>query len=209
MLTTARTGPVRLGRAHVSILMTNEARLNLLARLAQSTPAVPRVAAKPSSILSVAAVSYGTRPVGDATVPTGFDPIAVALFEAIVDAAFIVANADDVFDAEERRVFEQVVTAACGGAVAQHQIHALVSDLDDQLREDGIDRRVEMIAASITKKDHAREVLRVAALLAHVSDDVSPVEHEVLRKIAEKCGIEPSEVEIALDDAKRALSASV
>jgi len=186
--------------------MTNEDRLNLLARLAHSTPAVSRVATKPSSILSVAAVSYGARPIGDATVPTGFDPIAVALFEAIVEAAYVVATADDVFDAEERRVFEQVVTAACGGVVAPHQIHALVSDLGDQLREDGVDRRIDMIAASVTKKDHAREVLRVAALLAYVSDDVSAVEHEVLRKIAEKCGIDAPEVEVALDEVKRALS---
>jgi tellurite resistance protein len=186
--------------------MTTEARLNLLARLAQSTPDAPRPVAKPSSILSVAAASYGAKPVGDATVPTGFDPIVVALFEAIVEAAYVVANADGVFDAEERRVFEQVVTASCGGAVAPHQIHALVSDLGDQLQEDGIDRRIEMIAASITKKDHAREVLRVAALLAYVSDDVSPVEHEVLRKLAEKCGVDASEVEVALDEAKRALS---
>jgi|HubBroStandDraft_2_1064218.scaffolds.fasta_scaffold07068_4 tellurite resistance protein len=188
--------------------MTTEARLNLLARLAQSTPDAPRPAARPSSILSVAAVSYGARPVGDATVPTGFDPVAVALFEAIVEAAYVVANADGVFDAEERRVFEQVVTAACGGAVAPHQIHALVSDLDDQLREDGVDRRIEMIATSVMKKDHAREVLRVAALLAHVSDDVSPVEHEVLRKLADKCEIDVAEVEVALDEAKRALSGS-
>jgi tellurite resistance protein len=186
--------------------MTTEARLNLLARLAQSTPDVPRVAAKPSSILSVAAVSYGARPVGDATVPTGFDPIAVALFEAIVEAAYVVATADGVFDAQERGMFEQVVIAACGGAVAGHQIHALVSDLGDQLEEDGIDRRIDMIAASVTKKEHAREVLRVAALLAHVSDDVSAVEHEVLCKIAAKCAIDASQVEVAIDDAKRALS---
>src|SRR5580658_5068766 len=163
MLPPARPEPPRSGgrASQRSHLMTTEARLNLLARLAQSTPDAPRPAARPSSILSVAAVSYGARPVGDATVPTGFDPVAVALFEAIVEAAYVVANADGVFDAEERRVFEQVVTAACGGAVAPHQIHALVSDLDDQLREDGVDRRIEMIATSVMKKDHAREVLRV------------------------------------------------
>ena len=190
--------------------MQNEARINLLARMAQATPSVvPQVdPARPASILSVAAASYGSRPIGDATVPTGFDPIAVALFEAIVEAAFVVASADGVFDADERRVFEQVVIAACNGAVAPHQIQALVSDLGDQLREDGTDRRIEMIAASVTKKDHAREVLRVAALLAHVSDDVSPVEHDVLTKIAERCGVDAGDVEAALADAKNALSAT-
>jgi tellurite resistance protein len=190
--------------------MQNDTRINLLARLAQSTPAIVTQVdpARPVSIMTLAAASYGSRPIGDATVPTGYDPIAVALFEAIVEGAYVVANADGVFDAEERKVFERVVVAACGGAVPAHQIQALVSDLGDQLREDGTDRRIEMIAASVTKKDHAREVLRVAALLAHVSDDVSEVEQQVLGKIAEKCGIEPGEVDVALADAKRALEAA-
>jgi tellurite resistance protein len=187
--------------------MENEARIRLLARVAQSTPTIVTSAepSRSSSILSLAAASYGSRPVGDATVPTGFDPVAVALFEAIVEGAFVVANADGVFDPEERRAFERVVVAACGGAVAAHQIQDLVSDLGDQLEEDGTDRRIEMIAAAINKKDHAREVLRVAALLAHVSDEVSQVERDVLVKIADACGIDRGEVDEAVAHAKRAL----
>ena len=42
----------------------------------------------------------------------------------------------------------------------------------------------------MTKKEQAREILRVAALLAYVSDDVSPVEREVLGKLARRCGID-------------------
>src|ERR1700742_300846 len=112
--------------------MQNEARINLLARVARAAPLVAQVhPGRRSSILTLAAASYGSRPSGDATVPTGFDPLAVALFEAIVEGAYLVANADGVFDAEERRVFERVVVAACGGAGAATQIAALVSDLGD------------------------------------------------------------------------------
>ncbi|HEY5145781.1 MAG TPA: tellurite resistance TerB family protein [Polyangiaceae bacterium] len=186
--------------------MQNEARINLLARVARS--AAPTATIEPGhsgSILSLAAASYGSRPSGDATVPTGFDPIAVALFEAIVEGAYVVANADGVFDEDERRTFEKVVVTACGGTVAPQQIAALVNDLGDQLEEDGIDRRVEMIGRAVTKKDHGREILRIAALLAYVSDDVSPVEREVLGKLARQFGIDAGEVDSALDEAREAV----
>jgi tellurite resistance protein len=191
-------------------MMVNEARINLLARVARSAPSLAASVepSKPISILSVAAVSYGARPLEDATVPTGFDPIAVALFEAIVEGAYIVASADGVFDDEERRMFERVVLAACGGTVPPAQIAALVGDLSDQLREDGVDRRIEQIARSVTKKEHGREVLRIAALLAYVTDDASAVERDVLGKLARQLGIAPGEVEAALGEAKAAVTGS-
>jgi tellurite resistance protein len=186
--------------------MQNEARINLLARVARAAPLfAPVEPGRPGSILSMAAASYGSRPSGDATVPTGFDPLAVALFEAIVEGAYLVANADGVFDEEERRTFERVVETACGSTVAPPQIVALVKDLSDQLEEDGIDRRLEMIGRAVTRKDHAREILRIASLLAYVSDDVSPVEREVLGKLARQFAIDAGEVDLALAEAREAL----
>jgi tellurite resistance protein len=188
--------------------MQNDARINLLARVARAAP-VPVASPEPGrtgSILSLAAASYGSRPSGDATVPTGFDPLAVALFEAIVEGAFLVANADGVFDDEERRTFERVVVAACGETVAPAQIASLVADLRDQLEEDGADRRIEAIARSITKKEHAYEILRIAALLAYVSEDVSEVERQVLGKLARRMDIGEREVDAALSEAKEVLA---
>jgi tellurite resistance protein len=161
---------------------------------------------KPTSILYLAAISYGSRPSEDATVPTGFDPLAVALFEAIVEAAYVVANADGVFDDDEKQTFERVVAGACGGAVASQAIAALVSDLADELREDGLERRIEAIAKAVTKKEHAQEVLRIAALLAQASEDVSAVERDVLERLAVRFGLESGAVDAALADVKSALS---
>lgn len=188
--------------------MGNDVRIDLLARVARSAvpPGKPLDPSKPVSILSLAAASYGARPSEDATVPTGFDPLAVALFEAIVEGAFLVARADGVFDEEERKTFERVVVAACGGTVAPQQIAALVSDLGDQLEEDGVDKRVEALAKTAQKREHALEVLRIAALLAQSSEDVSPVEREVLAKIAKATGLEAGAVDVALGDVKKALA---
>jgi tellurite resistance protein len=190
--------------------MDNDLRIDLLARVARSAARNGQLVdpTRPVSILSITAASYGARPSEDATVPTGFDPLAVALFEAIVEGAYLVATADGVFDTEERRVFERVVLAACAGSVPPQHVSALVSDLSDQLAEDGLDRRVQALARTATKREHALEVLRVSALLAQTSDSVSPVEREVLGKIASACGLAAAEVDQALHDVAEALRAA-
>src|SRR5260370_38454563 len=88
------------------------------------------------SILTVSAGVYGARPVTDeTTIPTGFDPQAAALFEAIVEAAYLTATADGVLDDSEREAFAQVVIDACGGAVDQTTLHNLPAALGRQLEE--------------------------------------------------------------------------
>jgi tellurite resistance protein len=191
--------------------MSNEARINLLARVARS-PSAQGIAFSPDhplSILALAAASYGLRPSADATVPTGFDPVAVALFEAIVEGAYLVANADGVFDGGERRTFERVVVAACGDQVARGQIEALVADLADQLEEDGATLRIAAVTKAVTKKEHAHEVLRIAALLAAATNDVSPTERVVLLELARGCGLDESDVDAALEEVRKTLQGAV
>jgi tellurite resistance protein len=191
--------------------MLEEEKIQLLARVARaySGPAASGDPETPISILSLAAASYGARPADEATVPTGFDPLAVALFEAIVEGAYLVAAADGVVDVDERKAFERVVTTACGGAVPPKSIAALVSDLADQLAEDGMDRRLSVVASQVHKKEHAREVLRIAALLAHSSENVSEVERSVLGKLAAACGLADDEVDLAIAEVKRVLNKSL
>jgi len=189
--------------------MDTQARIDLLARVARAgapTSEAPLDPSRPVSILSLAAASYSARPSEDATVPTGFDPVAVALFEAIVEGAYVVANSDGDFDDEERRTFERVVIAACGGTVPTQSIASLVNDLADQLKEDGIDRRVRVLAKTLTKREHAQEALRIAALLAQTSDDVSDAERRTLEKIATQCGLQVSDVDRALAEVKTTLA---
>jgi tellurite resistance protein len=139
-------------------------------------------------------------------VPTGFDPHAVALFETIVEAAYLAAKADGEFDAAERATFERVVVSACAGTVTPKQVGSLVADLQDQLDEDGMDVRVARIVASVQKKEHAIEVLRIAALLANASEGVSQVERDVLGKIAAGCGLADGSVDQAIADVRAALA---
>jgi tellurite resistance protein len=184
--------------------------------LAAGEPSSPS-AKTTMSILSLAAGSYGlsTR-ISSATVPSGFDPRAAALFEAIVEAAFVVANADGNFDDRERRTFEEVVVHACGGTVSRAQINDLLSDLDDQLKEDGSSARLRAVASVVFKDEHKAEVLRIAALLAEASDagstaegqgsGVSDSERDALAHLARAFGLGDDAVASAIESVKKALA---
>ena len=185
--------------------MLTDDRINMLARVARTPHSDYAEGAQDRSILTLAAASYGSRPEDESTIPTGFDPHAAALFESIVEGAYIVATADGVFDEEERRAFERIVTAACGGTVAQGHIADLISDLADQLAEDGLDTRIERLGAGIARREHAQEVIRIAALIAQCSEDVSEVERSVLERLATSCKLEVAEVDVALADVQKAL----
>src|SRR5277367_2786337 len=183
----------------------------LLERVARgiSRPGGASPAGVTSSILATAAKSYGARPIFDeSTVPTGFDPAAAALFEATVEAAFLVANSDGVFDDEERAAFESVVSSACNDQVQPVQLQALLADLCEQLAQDGIEKRTRMVARTITRKDHQLEVLRIAALMAHISGGVSESERSVLDHLARGFELEEGGVEHALAEADAALKSA-
>jgi tellurite resistance protein len=160
----------------------------------------------PVSILSAAAGCYGlTSDMEELTQPTGYDPDAARLFEAIIESAFVVAHADGEFDAAEQAAFRHVVLLACAGRVAERQVASLLADLSDQLAQDGIDKRIDMVGRAVRGPEQAREVLRVAALLAQVSGGVSQVERQVMSRLAGKLGFGEQMVDEALLEAKRAL----
>ncbi len=74
---------------------------SLLTKVARKLGQAPAYAEGPHpvSILSAAAGCYGlTADIEELTQPTGYDPDAARLFEAIIESAFVVAHADGEFD---------------------------------------------------------------------------------------------------------------
>lgn len=158
------------------------------------------------SILAMASAQYTASSDEDLTQPTGFDPQAAVLFEAIVESAYLVANADGNFDDTERAAFQQVVFSACGGVISEKQLRALLEDLEDLVAEDGVEKRIGMVAKTITRPEQALEVLRVAALVAQVSEGVSDVERSILDKLAARFSLDSTSVDRALSEVARALA---
>jgi tellurite resistance protein len=184
---------------------TNSSLIGRVARQLSRPPSYAERGLK-DSILVAAASSYGAWSSEDLTRPTGFDPEAARLFEGIVESAYLVATADGDFDATERAAFQHVVLSACDGRVGERQIAALLLDLAEQVQEDGLEKRVQMVARGIQREDHAREVLRVASLVAHVSGGVSEVERSVLDRLRSALGLDGAAMASALDEVKEALS---
>ena len=158
-------------------------------------------------LLTASAAAYGARPSDEEhTAPTGFDPMAAVLFESIVESAFLVANADNEFDDQERAVLVAVVEAGSAGSVTGRQVEALLADLAEQLEEDGAEARIAWVARMVRKPEQKADVLRIAAVLAHASAGVSEVERDTLLKLGHAMGIEGAAVDQALADAASALA---
>ena len=184
---------------------------SLLGRVASKLSEAPSYAESgvKASILTVAASSYGSRSQDDeVTQPTGFDPDAAALFESVVEGAFLVAHADGDFDDTEQAAFQHVVLSACRGKVLERQVVALLADLEDQLGEDGMDKRCKMVARGVHKAEQAKEVLRIAALIAYVSGGVSAEEKRVLAKLCTEFGLDGAALDEALGEASKVLEPS-
>lgn len=161
----------------------------------------------PASLLAVTSEHYGVGP-GVAGRPglEPVDPVATALFEAVVESAFLVANADGVFDEAERRAFRELVLMACAGRVGERQLSALLADLETALSEDGLTQRLKAVARCVQGPAEAREVLRVAALIAAVSGGVCAEERDVLGRLAASVGLGLREVDLAVAGAERTIA---
>jgi tellurite resistance protein len=68
-----------------------------------------------------------------------------------------------------------------------------------------MEQRIRAVARTVTREDQAREVLRVAALLAHVSGGVSSVEREVLSALAAEFKLSEGALAEALEEAASVL----
>jgi len=135
------------------------------------------------SVIALAAAAYASQPSVDSTTPTGFDPFAVTLFEAIVEAAYLVATADGVFDADEREVFARIVAASADNALPRSDVHGLIEELADHLAVEGVDRRIARIAQSVRRPEQKIALLRVAILVALANDAISEPEEALIARL--------------------------
>jgi len=156
--------------------------------------------------VALAAASYGAKPDANDTSPTGFDPRAVILFEAIVEAAYLVASADGLFDDTERETFSRIVAAACGGVVPPRRLAKLIHDFSDMLLEDGLEKRIAQIAANSGKREHQEEVLRIGVLIADASGGgIGHAERQVLERLAMAFQFSSGDIDRTIDIIRREL----
>lgn len=165
-------------------------------------PDVGTPGASPSLLLA-SATQFGRRPTHEEhTHPSGFDPRGAALFEAIVESAYLVATADGHFDEEEQRVFQHIVLTACAGALTKQQVDTLVFALEERLFMQGRAARTLAVVQAVTWCGNAGEVLRLAALMAEASGGVSGEERAVLEELSRGFVLSPHVLKEALEEAR-------
>lgn len=158
-------------------------RVDRIERLANVSSGQEGGTGRNRSVIALAAAAYASQPSVDSTTPTGFDPFAVTLFEAIVEAAFLVATADGVFDADEREVFSRIVSASAENALPRSDLNGLIEELAEHLAIDGVDRRVARIAQSVRRPEQKIALLRVAILVALANDTISETEEALIARL--------------------------
>lgn len=180
-----------------------------VARLADKLKEPPRYAGEKSaprgapSLLRASALQFGRRPQNeDHTQPSGFDPRGAALFEAIVESAYLVATADGTFDADEQRAFQHIVLAVCAGALTEVQVGALLFALEERSVMQGRSSRMLAVAQAVAWCGNADEVLRIAVLMAEASGGVSAEERAVLEELRHGFVLSPRILEEALEEVR-------
>ena len=158
-------------------------RVDRIERLANVSSGQEGGTGRNRSVIALAAAAYASQPSVDSTTPTGFDPFAVTLFEAIVEAAFLVATADGVFDSDEREVFSRIVAASAENALPRSDLNGLIEELAEHLAIDGVDRRVARIAQSVRRPEQKIALLRVAILVALANDTISETEEALIARL--------------------------
>jgi tellurite resistance protein len=169
--------------------------------LSQPPPSMP----SSNPLLRSSASSYAKLSDDDLTPPTGISFDSAALFEAAVEAAFLVANADRDFDDDERSAFESVVLLACGLTGIERRIQHLLTELGNHLESEGMEGRIAAVARQIKRPENADEVLRIAALLAQVSNGIGEEEQQVLSQLGEAMNLSNEQIAAAIAHAQTAL----
>lgn len=155
------------------------------------------------SLLLVSAIQFGRRPVHEEhTHPSGFDPRGAALFEAIVESAYLVATADGHFDDEEQQLFQHIVLTTCAGTLTRQQVETLVFALRERSLMQGRPARMLAVVQAVNWCGNAGEVLRLAALMAEASGGVSDEEHAVLDELSRRFALSPHVLAEALEEAR-------
>ncbi|CAI2488807.1 Tellurite resistance protein [Serratia ficaria] len=114
------------------------------------------------------------------------------LAQAVVNAAYLVAYADEECEASEKAKIEQVLRNQPALAAFATEINAISATIIGQLETNfKIGRRAALREIEDVKHDtrEAEDVLDVAVAVAEADGEIEPEEHKVLEEIANVLGL--------------------
>ncbi|MFO0758893.1 MAG: TerB family tellurite resistance protein [Byssovorax sp.] len=119
-----------------------------------------------------------------------------AVMTNLLEAACVVAVADDHADPAEREVIQEVARALCFIDLDAAAVDRMVQNVAKAVKNDGIEQRCDKIGARLSSIGLGELGMRVAVLVAQVSHGIGAPELATLQRLAAATGIG----EVALRD---------
>lgn len=122
------------------------------------------------------------RQLRSSILPGGGDP--ALLFNAILEAGYLVAAADGTVDPSELQTLKKAVGTLTEGEMSASEVDTLFDDLIDLRATAGEKARCSVVGAILREANAGEEGLYLAAAIAYVSAGLSAPELSVMEEIA-------------------------
>ncbi len=119
--------------------------------------------------------------------------------EAIFEAMFLAAFADDDFSDAERERFARRVSELSGGFVEGESFDELLAQVTRELFTHGLSQRLSTLAPRLPRENHRLIAFQAAAEVAR-EDELKPSERALLEELAQALELAPELVESVLGE---------
>lgn len=128
------------------------------------------------------------------------------LFQAVVEAGYLVALADTEADAEERKVIEESIFALSKELVIDWEVEGLIHRACEQIGAEGHVARAKVLGERFKALGQAGAGLYVASLVALATHGIDKREVDMLRRIGAAAGLDDAAVASIVKRARDALA---
>ena len=119
--------------------------------------------------------------------------------EALIEAMYIAANADEDFGPKEREQFVSNVVGICNGAIKPDEVKGVLLKLKGKAKE-GRDVRLKSIAGRLPSKADKEHAFALACNMALADGVVLDEEKDFSTELAKALGIDATRSEEILDE---------
>lgn len=118
------------------------------------------------------------------------------------EAMYLVMSADGALDESERNSLRGALRSLTNGALGTGAMEAMLAEFEKLLRRDGLELRLDDVAARLYPEREDRELaLALAATVAIADDHFGEVERETIISLSERLGVGKSRLEALLSGA--------
>lgn len=119
--------------------------------------------------------------------------------EALIEAMYIAANADEDFGPKEREQFVSNVVGICNGAIKPEEVKGVLLKLKGKAKE-GREARLKSIAGRLPTKADKEHAFALACNMALADGIVLDEEKEFTAELAKALGIDDGRADSILDE---------